>query len=345
MAITACAIIQDNIISGKALLSVCNPLTFIIQCTYVMPPPDFISVTIKRADNQIMFEGIAPVYSDVSAGVRQYIFVADQILRGMITTEKSLEDVIIPAYPTAGYNALIDYCYYFNIIFTAGSFTDSTTFFGLYGSNQFGSSPCEVDLYDEADATFIAYKDYPVYLYYFDYDDGLHKMKVVYTFTGINQLSRTPTHSMGTQILYSDVRDFCTGQILIKYLDNKGMYRFYAFNKFYETKINNKEIGRASRIITNILTDKGSSSTLGYKTDKTISLVADGVSNSDLTLLESLYTSLFVYMYIGNGTDTESSWILMNVVNKDFISRIRKGNSSKVELILTYPETFNPTKL
>ena len=74
------------------------------------------------------------------------------------------------------------------------------------------------------------------------------------------------------------VKPYCTGEKLIKYLDKDGQYRFYPFNKYYEERIDAKLIGKTNEFITSILTAQSNEKNIGYKSAKTLSLIATVVT-------------------------------------------------------------------
>lgn len=142
------------------------------------------------------------------------------------------------------------------------------------------------------------------------------------------------------------IRSFCSTQKLIKYLDRQGQYKFYAFNKFYEIKNNPRLLGKTNEVITSILTAQTNSKSLGFKDEKTISLVAEDVSESDLTLLEDLFISPRVYLYIGDGiSDTASDWLQVDIKPQSQPIRRKKASSGKINIDIALPEQFSITML
>ena len=137
------------------------------------------------------------------------------------------------------------------------------------------------------------------------------------------------------------VKPYCTGEKLIKYLDKDGQYRFYPFNKYYEERIDAKLIGKTNEFITSILTAQSNEKNIGYKSTKTLSLIATGVSSDELALLSELYDSPRVYLYIGDGiTDLEKDWLLVTVVKNDGVVKRRKANFGQFSIDIELPEHF-----
>lgn len=142
------------------------------------------------------------------------------------------------------------------------------------------------------------------------------------------------THSIVT-------KPFCIGSKIIKYLDKDSQYRLYPFNKYYEERINAKLIGKTNEFITSILTAQTNEKNIGYKSTKVLSLVADAVSDAELTLLSQLIDSPRVYLYIGTGTSDEAKdWILVTVVSGDNVTKRRKANFGKFSIDIELPEHY-----
>lgn len=353
---SAIDITQDNIVSGATLLSINNPLVFIITVTYTGTVDDTIECLIYDSTNTVISEDLVAVaYQDVSNVQRKYIFNADQILRGYnASIQEWIQTVNTLSLDPNSNTFKIE----FNAYDTEGAGatqTDSVTFNTIQGSTQFGSSPSKVSIYTNANSTQIAYYGYWGYTYFYNASTaalkltsgaggvstatGLVRAKVNGLTLGINNVEfyrdavYTATHLI-------ECREFCSGQKLIKYMDRNGMFRFYAFNQYYQEKINAKELGRTSKLITNILSDQTNSLSIGKNVDKFIDLTADATS-SDLLLLEDLFVSPLIFMYIGSGNDTAADWIVLKIADGDFITRIKKGNTTKVNLTFEYPEQYS----
>jgi len=136
------------------------------------------------------------------------------------------------------------------------------------------------------------------------------------------------------------VKEVCEGFRLLKYIDRDGQYRFYPFNKFWESKDKPKLIGKSSKIIESVLNSQSSENSIGYKNNRTISLVAENVSQDELTLLSDIYTSPRVLLYIGTTTDEKKDWIEVDVKG-DNINRLRKRKFTKVNIDITLPEWYS----
>lgn len=136
-----------------------------------------------------------------------------------------------------------------------------------------------------------------------------------------------------------DVRKWEDGQKLIKYLDRNGQYRYYIFNCRYETRDKPKLIGTANKTVLSILSSQSDSDNIGYKNERSISLVADNVSDEDLEYLQDIWVSPRVYLHIGEtNEDTDQYWLQVTVSNSDSVAKRRRLNFGKLNLEITLPE-------
>lgn len=149
----------------------------------------------------------------------------------------------------------------------------------------------------------------------------------------------------GTNIAWKNIIpvNTCTGDIILKYLDKNGQYRFYPFTKYYQTKDAPELIGTANKFITNILSDQTNKQNIGFKNERRIELSAD-VPNEELEKLVDIYTSPRVYMYIGN-TDAAKDWIEVNQIVSDPVIKRRKKNTGRIDITIVLPENYSITML
>ena len=141
------------------------------------------------------------------------------------------------------------------------------------------------------------------------------------------------------------VKPTCDEDLLVKYLDKNGQYRFYIFNKYYEIKDSPNLIGKVNKFITDILDSQSNSENIGYRNERTWSLVADDVSDDELEKLSDIYTSPQVYLYIGDGsTDIDSDWLEVTVKGDNLV-KARKDKFSIVNIDIILPEHFTINKL
>lgn len=135
-------------------------------------------------------------------------------------------------------------------------------------------------------------------------------------------------------------RPFLSEYKLIKYLDSSGKYRFFPFGCQWQQTDTPQQVGTVNRFVTSILNDQASSNNIGYKSTRKLSLTASNVSEEELEILQDLYYSPRVYLYVGNGADNESSWVKVTITG-DGIGRQRKGNFKKVSIEVTLPEFYS----
>lgn len=171
MAITSITVIQDNKVDSKPLLSIHNPLVFIVEANYTSTAPDLLYVS--ESVNSGVYSCIP--YSDPQAGKRQFMFIADEIIRGLmgefddtVQADSSNElranktlDVTLTFYDptTPATNCTID-------------------FIAIHGTRQFGENPCLEEIYDNEDENYVGVVGSPCYCYFFN-DNASNVITVV----------------------------------------------------------------------------------------------------------------------------------------------------------------------
>ena len=136
---------------------------------------------------------------------------------------------------------------------------------------------------------------------------------------------------------------FCDNYKLIKYLNKKGQYRFFPFTNFYEDKSKVTKIGSVNKFIESIRASQSNIRSVGYTSERALSLVAEDVTSEQLEILNDLFTSPVAYLYVGNGTtDLSTDWIIVEVAG-DGLNKRRKLNTGKVSIELKYPEQYSIT--
>ena len=175
-------------------------------------------------------------------------------------------------------------------------------------------------------------------------DIGYYRYKLV----SVSETGNTVTFKVGgvdTKVCTIIPQKLCDGKRILKYLNRNAQYRFYAFINYYEEVDQPREIGRVGNMITSILTSKASTKSVGYKSDRELRLKSDHVSTTDLEMLRDIYTSPRVYLYVGNGTDTESDWVLVTIKANKSIRKEAKNKFSQIDIDVTLPETYTITML
>jgi len=96
MAINTISIVQDNIVSGANLLSINNPVAFIANAFYSGQTPDYLYVDISY--NGVVIKTVKAIpYKDLTGTLRQFVFLADTILKGELFADKDInpmDDVV-----------------------------------------------------------------------------------------------------------------------------------------------------------------------------------------------------------------------------------------------------------
>jgi hypothetical protein len=132
---------------------------------------------------------------------------------------------------------------------------------------------------------------------------------------------------------------YCSGDVMVKYLDANGQYRFYTFNKFFETKDNPTLIGSTNKFLSSILTAQSDKSNIGYKNERKISLTTEATAEQ-LTYLSDIFTSPRVYLYVGTlPNDSEKDWLEVTADGDNIVKR-RKAVGGRVDITLTLPEWY-----
>jgi len=140
-------------------------------------------------------------------------------------------------------------------------------------------------------------------------------------------------------------KPLCTGGKVLKYMDHNGMYRFFPFNEYWEETFAPDLIGETEKYIESLRTGQSNTKSIGYENEKSLSLVAYEVTASELVILQDLFTSMRVYLYIGTTGDAPEDWLLVKVMSGSNISRRRRGVIGKVDVTIRLPKQYQVTGL
>lgn len=151
------------------------------------------------------------------------------------------------------------------------------------------------------------------------------------TTESININSQEFTHTI-------KVRDFCEGDVLIKYADRNGQYRFMPFSKYYSVKNTPKEIGSINEFILSLASDEGDKKTVGYKNRKTLTLSVSQLNIQERATIADIFVSSDVLVRLGN------KWIRCTVKG-DNLSKLPKNKFSDFSITIELPQSYNITKL
>ena len=140
-------------------------------------------------------------------------------------------------------------------------------------------------------------------------------------------------------------KPFCTGGKILKFMDRTEFYRFYPFNEFWEERFSPDEIGNVEYQIDSLRSAQSGTRSLGYGVKKEMSLVAYDVTGDELLILQDLFSSMRVYLYIGTTGDAPADWLLVRVVSGNNISRRRRGANGRFDVTIELPEQYTVTGL
>lgn len=169
MAITGISISQDNKVGDSDLLATQSPLVFLVDVTYTGLIPDVLYCDIYDKDSELLSTFKCIPYKDLLPTIRQFMFIADGILRGymedfndFVQTENSLEYVE-------------DITKIFELKFRdpdAGVTDESITFTAIHAIRQFGENPNLSEIYNNDHDTYIAAKGKPCYVYFYNNNES-----------------------------------------------------------------------------------------------------------------------------------------------------------------------------
>lgn len=168
MAITSITISQKNITDSINLLSVHNPLVFLVDVAYTSSVPEFINVGIYDDTDTLLDIFVCIPYLD-STGVRQFAFLADDILRGYMG---SIDDF-------SSNEKVLEYCdgitKEFKLIFYDPDETDTNdevSFVAMHAAGQYSETPYLESIQINQDDTYYAAVGKPVYVYIYNDDEA-----------------------------------------------------------------------------------------------------------------------------------------------------------------------------
>lgn len=164
MAITSVTISQSNITDSINLLSVHNPLVFLIDVAYNTAAPELINVGIYDKDDVLLDTYVCIPYLD-STGVRQFAFIADDILRGYMG---SIDDF-------RSNEKVLEYCDGITKEFTLNFYdpdtpatNDEVSFVAMHAAGQYSETPYLESIQINQDDTYYAAVGKPVYVYIYN---------------------------------------------------------------------------------------------------------------------------------------------------------------------------------
>jgi len=140
-------------------------------------------------------------------------------------------------------------------------------------------------------------------------------------------------------------RETCTGWRQLKWLDENGQYRFFAFSELYQIKNNSKSLGLASSFITSLFDSQSESKNIGQSNEQILILRAVNVTSEERLILSSLATSPRIYLYTGDFTKDEKSDYVLVTVKTDGVIRNEKQRPNNFEVTVTLPKHYTTTMI
>jgi len=163
MAITSIESYQSNFTTDN-ILSVHNPLSFIVNVSYTGNAPDVLFCDVYDKDDVLLSRFRCIPYLDVSASIRQFLFKSDGVFRGFMD---DLDDVI----QTSGtLLEIVSMTKEFKLDFTDDSESLEIEIVAMHSSRQFSESPNLTGINESK--TYCGTEGDPVYVYYYNSDEG-----------------------------------------------------------------------------------------------------------------------------------------------------------------------------
>lgn len=142
------------------------------------------------------------------------------------------------------------------------------------------------------------------------------------------------------------VKEFCTNDILCKYLNTKGQYRFIKFNKYYAENYNPKQIGSIQNIVSDIWNAQTDNLNIGVTNNRVLTLTNDDVSATEMEIFKDILVSPRVYLHIGTGTnDSKSDWLQVTITGGQTRVNFGKKSYGELQITVTLPKYNTITML
>lgn len=134
-------------------------------------------------------------------------------------------------------------------------------------------------------------------------------------------------------------KPFCTGEVLCKYLNHNGQYRFIKFNKYYIDSINRVPIGSVQNIITSLYSGQSDKLNIGYKCNRTLTLINDDITLAEMEIFADIFTSPRVYLHVGiQNVDYANSWVLVQLKETTNGINFGKRKFGEIQITIELPE-------
>lgn len=349
MAISSVTIVQDNITSGKALLSAHNPLVFLVEAAYTVSTPEYLKVDLKNSAGTVLNTYIALPYSDTGS-ILTCRFVADDIFRAYMELFDDTQPNSVGISLDSKSSKLFTLKFYDK---NNAATNDTVDLCIAHAVRQIGENPCLTSIYNNDAEIFYGYANKPVYVYFFN-PTATGDLDIIVngnTYSLSNQIvgfyrlfiNNLAVGSYSVQFKVDNVlvsrktlviKEFETNGVLMKFLDKNGQYRFVAANRYYAINDNPATIGTTNEFITSILTNSTNRKVIGKTNERTWLLTVDYVETSELAYIVDIYTSPRVYLYINN------IWVEVELTALNPIVKERKANHSKLQFSAKLPDWY-----
>lgn len=215
-------------------------------------------------------------------------------------------------------------------------YNEVATFIAVNASRQIGlAGESLLDLLQNNEPPYVFVQGQPGYLYW--YDNGFYREKML--------LTQNTTITRGGKAKAVEVLPYCDGDVILKYLDRNGMYRFYKFSRFYRREIEPELIGSIEHFFGSLSTAQGYKKNIGYRSQDELTVKAVAVPARHMESLKDIYTSPRVYMHVGRlGSDDASDWVLVDVEGDGMIKHNRR-QFNDIELTILPPANNEITML
>lgn len=164
-------ILERNVTNDSDVLSIHNPIIFLIEVTYTEETPETVPAIIFGLNIESgVYEELGTFacmpYKDVDNTHRQFIFVANNIIKSYMS---SFDDTFINENVIQYVEGMTRD---FAIIFQELNM-GVVAFTALHATRQYGENQNLIDVYrNETNNTYYAALGMPVYVYYYNYDEN-----------------------------------------------------------------------------------------------------------------------------------------------------------------------------
>jgi hypothetical protein len=306
------------------IYAVHNPLNFIIERSTT---DEYVECNIEVNGNNIGIFRAIPY--DIDNEINRYILFADEIIRANMPPFDDYTQTQDSRLVVQNMAAEIE-------ITTVSDGALVAFFIAVNAARQIGGAGEKMlELVNNNEQPFIFVEGQPGYVYFYDNEFSREKILLT-TNSDITRVGVTKS---------IEVLPYCPEDLIIKYLDRNGMFRFYKFHENYQVTIHAEKIGIIQTMYESIATAQGLTKNIGYKNTKELSATAYAVPDRHMNSLQDLFVSPRVYLHVGDlGLDARENWLLVDIEGDGLVKHPkRKFNDLRVSIIL--PDEFNISML